>query len=170
MAQRLETIAMDTILKHLPYQLHRMPNSIMKNMLIHVFTLMFTEMGERAQEQALSLVLHPDAGSELFEILAAFRSITSITRVTTEVEILSQEDEDKDSKQENEDAAIGLIWSVSDFKEVLDARNFQDILDFLEYLVNMFIDDSFILPKNTNGPADVDYQQLILEHAVIDYI
>ena len=164
MALRLQRIAMDTVLRQLPDQVHRLPDSLMKNLLVHFFLEMFTEMGKRAEELALSL--HPDARAELKKILATFKGITSITSVITEFDISDEDDEDRDIDQEVQEACVGLIWNVSDFQEGLEANEFQEFLEFLEFILKKFIDSSFILP----GPVCVDSQMWSLKHHVRDVI
>ena len=158
---------MEIVLRQVPNQVHRLPDSIRRNLHLYFFSYMFVEMGERAEELALSIVLDPDydVRAELMQILATFGSIT------TEFGILmtwDEEDEEEDVEAEVEEASLCLIGSVSDFHEVLDDRSFQEFLTFLESLVVMFFDDSFILPSSTCFA--VDYQIHVLQQAVIEHM
>ena len=156
MSHRLALIAMETVLREVPSQVHRLPDSVRENIHHHFFSFMFVSMGERAEELALVLqdpFADEDDRAELMQIIATFGSITADFAIR-------QVDIDEDVKE----ASLGLIRSVSDFNEVLDDESFQTFLVFLESAVLLFFDDSFIMPSPED--FDVDYQIYILRQAL----
>jgi hypothetical protein len=156
MSCSLAFIAMETILREVPSQVHRLPDSIREKINQHFFSFMFVSMGERAEELALILqdpFADEDERAEMREIIATFGSITADFEIR---------------QVDGEEASLGLIRSVSDFKEVLDDGSFQTFLAFLESVVLLFLDDSFIMPSPED--FDVDYQIYVLRQALDGHI
>jgi hypothetical protein len=186
MTLRLETIAMETVMVHLPQHVQRLPNSIIRKMPLLYFTNIFKKKGERAMQLAQILLLYPEFDArraELKKIMAMLRIFTPEFDIMMdwkkedegEVEDEEEvEDEDNEVKEEVKDVSLGIIWGVSDFKEVGDANTFQEFLTFLEYLVVRFFDASFILPKHPNdqllNDEKVEYQIIRIKQAVMKHI
>ena len=144
MPHRLETIAMEIVLKRGLARSPLLPARLRRKLARYFFEELFISMAERLQELALNLV-DPEADDEDFEeLLAILKTFDSIGH-----------DFDIPFQNTFVEATYELIHSAMDLEDIVERDIFIGYMSFLEYLVLIFVDDSFILPNHEDYTVEV---------------
>ena len=133
----LYNIALEKVLKQgIPYG-HLTPHPVVKDVTQFFFREMFVELVDQFEE-LVYVCSDPDADeedkSELLGILRTFGVVDKIYEIGVEERFFQ--------------STCGLINIAEHLVEVVQPIHFREFTQFLEYLVILFIDDSFNLPSH----------------------
>ena len=153
MPQSLQEIAMEYVLHEGLAYSHLWPHGIVSNLTDFFFGEMFVNMAERCKELAMNLI-DPDAEEEgrdeLMRILKTFAAVKS-------------EWEDIPLQEKFVTATADLIHAAEYLVDIVDNPIFVEFLSFVESLVVLFIDESFLLPNHED--YTLEYLLYHLRHA-----
>ena len=145
MSQTLQEITMEYVLHEgLSYSYLR-PHGIVGNLTKFFFGHMFVNMAERCEELAMNLI-DPDADEE--DTAELMRILKTFAAVKPECENIKLE-------ERFVSATADLIHAAEYLVDIVDNPVFIEFLSFVESLVVLFIDDSFLLQSHKDYTVEV---------------